>query len=322
MKNLNIGVIGLGAIGLKHCSALAMIERATIAAVADVDEKALEATAKQYNAAPYNDFKKMLTHPGLDAVIVATPDQLHRDACVLAAEAGKHLLVEKPIATTLSDAEDIIRATDKAGVKLMVGFALRFSPPYVHAKKVVADGTLGEVVSIFARRLNVITQPDRLKGRCGVVMFLGTHDFDAMRWILGSEPISIYCESSTSVPSAYPIDNETFSIIRFKNGVIGCAHIGWYLQTQHPAGRDFKLDIIGNKGSLNLDQMRQGVEVYTASGAKFPSIGSGLHDEDRTFVDCVLDNKPSPATGQDGLASLRMVLGAMESIKTHQPVAL
>lgn len=322
MKNLNIGVIGLGAIGLKHCSALAMIERATIAAVGDVDEKALESTAKQYNATPYNDFKKMLTHPGLDAVIVATPDQLHRDACVLAAEAGKHVLVEKPIATTISDAEDIIRTTDKAGVKLMVGFALRFSPPYVHAKKVVADGTLGEVVSIFARRLNVITQPDRLKGRCGVVMFLGTHDFDAMRWILGSEPISIYCESSTSVPSAYPIDNETFSIIRFKNGVIGCAHIGWYLQTQHPAGRDFKLDIIGNKGSLNLDQMRQGVEVYTATGAKFPSIGSGLYDEDRIFVDCVLDNKPSPTTGQDGLASLRMVLGAMESMKTHQPVAL
>jgi UDP-N-acetylglucosamine 3-dehydrogenase len=322
MKNLNIGVIGLGAIGLKHCSALVMIERATIAAVADVDEKALEATAKQYNATPYNDFKKMLTHPGLDAVLIATPDQLHRDACVLAAEAGKHVLVEKPIATTISDAEDIIRATDKAGVKLVVGFSLRFSPHYLHAKKVAADGTLGDLVSIFARRLNVITQPDRLKGRCGVVMFLGTHDFDAMRWIVGSEPISIYCESSTSVPSAYPIDNETFSIIRFKNGVIGCAHIGWYLQTQHPAGRDFKLDLIGNKGSLNLDQMRQGVEVYTASGAKFPSIGSGLYDEDRAFVDCVLDNKPSPATGQDGLASLRMVLGAMESMKTHQSVAL
>jgi myo-inositol 2-dehydrogenase / D-chiro-inositol 1-dehydrogenase len=153
-------------------------------------------------------------------------------------------------------------------------------------------------------------------------MFLGTHDFDAMRWIVGSEPVSIYCESATSVPSAYPIENETFSIIRFENGVIGCAHIGWYLQTQHPAGRDFKLDIIGNKGSLNIDQMRQGVEVYTSNGAKFPSIGSGLYDEDRAFVDCVLDNKPIPSTGQDGMASLRMVLGAMESIKTHMPVSL
>jgi predicted dehydrogenase len=322
MKNLNIGVIGLGAIGLKHCNALAQIERATIAAVSDVDEKALETTTKQYNATPYNDFKKMLTQPGLDAVIVATPDDLHRDACVLAAEAGKHILVEKPIATTMEDAEAIINAAKKADVKLMVGFSLRFSPHYLHAKKVVADGTLGDVVSIFARRLNVITQPDRLKGRCGVVMFLGTHDFDAMRWIVGSEPVSIYCEASTSVPSTYPIENETFSIIRFNNGVLGCAHIGWYLQTQHPAGRDFKLDVIGNQGNLNLDQMRQGVEVYTASGAKFPSIGSGMFDEDRNFVDCVLDNKPSPSTGQDGLASLRMVLGALESIKTHQPVSL
>ena len=322
MKNLNIGVIGLGAIGMKHLSALALVERATITAVADVNEKALETAAKQYNAAPYNDFSKMLSHKGLDAVIVATPDQLHCDASVMAAEAGKHVLVEKPLATTIKDAEDIINAVDKAGVKLMVGFSLRFAPHYVHAKKVVADGTLGDVVSIFARRLNVITQADRLKGRCGVLMFLGTHDFDAMRWIVGSEPTSIYCAASTSVPSAYPIENETFSIIRFKNGVVGCAHIGWYLQMQHPAGRDFKLDVIGNKGSLDLDQMRQGVEIYTANGAKFPSIGSGLFDEDRAFVDCVLDDKPSPATGQDGIASLRMVLAAEESIKTQQPVTL
>ncbi len=322
MKSLNLGVIGLGAIGQKHLSALAKIERANICAVADVNEKVLESTAAQYKVAPYADVKRMLVHPGLDAVIVATPDELHRDACVLAAQSGKHVLVEKPLATTVADAEAIIHATDAAGVKLMVGFSLRFSLHYMHVKKVVSDGTLGDLVSIFARRLNVISQPERLKGRVGVMMFLGTHDFDAMRWIVNSEPVSIYCQASTSVPSPYPIENEAFSIIRFANGVVGCAQIGWYLPTQHPAGRDFKLDVSGSKGSLNLDQMRQGIEVYTQSGAKFPSISAGLVDEDRAFVDAVLDNTPMPATGKDGLMSLKMVLAALKSIETGQPVNL
>lgn len=322
MEKLNICVIGLGAIGQKHCSALAVLERARLCAVADINEKVLSSTATQYSATPYTDAKELLKHPDLDAVVVATPDNLHRDACVLAAQAGKHILVEKPIATTVEDAQAVINAAETAGVKLMVGFTLRFSLHYMQAKKAASDGTLGDLVSIYARRENVISQPDRLKGRCGVLMFLGPHDFDAMRWIVGSEPVSIYTQAAASVPSAYPIENETFSIIRFANGVIGCAQIGWYLQDRHPAGRDFKLDIIGNKGSLNLDQMRQGIEIYTQNGAKFPSVSAGLVDEDRAFVDCILDNKQVPVTGQDGLAAVCMVLAAMQSIETGQPVNL
>ncbi|CAG1007772.1 myo-inositol 2-dehydrogenase / D-chiro-inositol 1-dehydrogenase [Anaerolineales bacterium] len=322
MEKLNIGVIGLGAIGQKHCSAIAVLERAKLCAVADINDKVMSSTAAQFGATPYTDVKEMLKHPGLDAVVIATPDDLHRDACVLAAQAGKHILVEKPIATTVEDAQAIIDAAETAGVKLMVGFTLRFSLHYMQARKAASDGTLGDMVSIYTRRENVISQPDRLKGRCGVLMFLGPHDFDAMRWIIGSEPVSVYTQAATSVPSAYPIENETFSIIRFANGVVGCAQIGWFLQDKHPAGRDFKLDIIGNKGSLNLDQMRQGIEIYTQNGAKFPSVSAGLVDEDRAFVDCILDNKTVPVTGQDGLAATRMVLAAMKSIETGQPVNL
>src|SRR5690242_12380102 len=194
MERLNIGVIGLGAIGQKHCSAIAVLERAKLCAVADINEKVLSSTAAQYSATPYADVKELLKHPGLDAVVVATPDDLHRDACVLAAQAGKHVLVEKPIATTEEDAQAIIDAAETAGVKLMVGFTLRFSLHYMQARKAASDGTLGDLVSIYARRENVISQPDRLKGRCGVLMFLGPHDFDALRWIVGSEPVSIYTQ--------------------------------------------------------------------------------------------------------------------------------
>lgn len=322
MKALNIGVIGLGNIGQKHCDAIRQIRQANIVAVSDINPAVLTKTAAALNAAPYEDYEKLLQHPGLEAVLVATPDQLHRDPVIAAAQAGKHILVEKPIATTEVDAQSMIQAADQAGVKLMVGFTLRFVPHYIQAKNAVASGKLGDLVSVFARRLNVISQAERIGGRTGVLHFLGIHDFDMLHWVVGSEPVSIYSEASTSVPRVYPAENETFSIIRFANGVIACAHIGWNLPNSHPAGRDFKLDIIGNKGSLNLDLTSQGVEIFTTEGAKFPSTSPGLIEEDRAFVNCVLDNTPVPVTGQDGVVALNMVLAALKSIETQQPVCL
>ncbi len=322
MKALNIGVIGLGNIGQKHCDALRQIRQASVVAVSDINVPVLDKTAASLNATPYADYKQLLQHPGLEAVIVALPDQLHRDPVVLAAQAGKHILVEKPIATTEADAKQMIQAAEENGVKLMVGFTLHFIPHYIQARNAVASGKLGDVVSIFARRLNVISQAERIGGRTGVLHFLGIHDFDMTRWMVGSEPVSIYTEASTSVPRTYPAENETFSIIRFANGVVGCAHIGWNLPNNHPAGRDFKLDIIGNKGALNLDLTSQGVQIFSGDGAKFPSTAPGLGEEDKAFVNCVLDDTPVPVTGQDGLVALKMVLAALESIEKKQPVCL
>ena len=322
MEKLNIGVIGLGAIGQKHVEALAQVERANILGLADINMEVAEKTAAKYGGKAFTDYKQMLALSELDAVIVATPDEIHTEPCLAAAKAGKHILVEKPIATTIEDAQSIIDAAEKAKIKLMVGFSLRFDLHFANMKKIVAAGKLGDLISVFTRRLNVITQADRINGRCGVLHFLGIHDFDALRWIVGSEPVSIYTEESTSIPKKYPQDNESFSIIRFANGVRACSHIGWNLPVQHLGGRDFKFDIMGSKGALYLDQMRQGIEVYSETLSKFPSVNAGLYFEDRAFVDCVLDDTLSPITGADGLAALKMVMGAVESIQTGLPVKL
>jgi predicted dehydrogenase len=322
MEKLNIGVIGLGAIGQQHMQALKEVERANLLGVADINKEVAEKASEKFGAKSFTDYKEMLAMPGLDAVIVATPDEIHTEPCLDAAEAGKHILVEKPIATTIEDANAIIEATEKAKVKLMVGFSLRFNLHYMKVKKMVADGQFGDLISIFSRRLNLVTQADRINGRCGVLHFLGIHEFDVLRWIIGSEPVSIYTEESTSVPKKFPQDNESFSIIRFSNGVRACVHIGWNLPLQHLGGRDFKFDIMGTEGALYLDQMRQGIEVYSETLSKYPSVNSGLFIEDRAFVDCVLDDTPSPSTGADGLAALKMVMGAIESIETGLPVKI
>lgn len=322
MERLKVGVVGLGAIGQKHVDVLRKLRHVELVAISDLNEDLLTKNTTGTDIVGYADYHGMLEHPGLEAVVIATPDQLHRDVTIDFLRAGKHVLVEKPIATTVEDGEAMVQVAKETGKKLMVGFTLRFIPHYIQAKNAVTSGKLGVVSSIFARRLNVITQAERLGGRTGVLHFLAIHDFDLLHWIIGSKPVSIYSSASTSVERKYPQENETFSIINFENGVVACAHIGWNLPLAHPGGRDFKLDIIGDRGSLNLDLARQGLEIYSDTGSKFPSTAPGLDREDEAFVNCVLDDSPVPVTGEDGIVALKMVLAGLESIELGRPVEI
>lgn len=322
MKSLGIGVIGLGAIGGKHVSVLKNLREANIVGVSDLNQELVNKTIAGTTIQGYTDYRQLLARPDLDAVIIATPDHLHKDITIEAAQAGKHILVEKPIATTVEDGEAMIEAAAKANVKLMVGFTLRFVPHYVQAREIIQSGKLGKIVSVYSRRMNVITQADRLGGRIGVLHFLGIHDFDLLHWLLGVEPDQVYTAESTSVEKRHPQENETFNTFKFKDGTLVCAHIGWNLTTAHPGGRDFKLTVIGDKGSLDIDLASQGLMMYSESGSKFPSTAPGLDVEDKAFIDCVLDDKPVPSTGEDGITALKMVLAAIESIEKDAPVKI
>jgi UDP-N-acetylglucosamine 3-dehydrogenase len=322
VKQLNIGVIGLGEIGTLHCEALMQLPQARLLAVADIDETRAKQVAGQTGAQAYQNYKELLARADIDAVIIATPDHLHKGPCVHAAQAGKHILVEKPLAMTVEDSKTILEAAEKAQVKLMVGFTLRFFPQYQHARASIEKGELGTPISLFARRTNLITQSQRLKGRAGVLFFLGIHDFDILRWMVGAEAKEIFCVSAKHDRSQYNVEDETFTTIRFENGVIACAHIGWCLPEGHPTGFDFKLDIAGTKGLLNLDMVRQGVEKHVGGHSSFPPMASPLIAEDRSFIEAVLYDKDVPVTGEDGFKAVEMTLAALESIKTGRPVNL
>ena len=322
MKSLGIGVIGLGAIGGNHVSMWKNLREANIIGVSDLNQDLVNKTIAGTTIQGYTDYRQLLAHPDLEAVIIATPDHLHKDITIEAAQAGKHVLVEKPIASTVEDGEAMIAAAKQANVKLMVGFTLRFVPHYVQARELIQSGKLGKIVSVYSRRMNIITQAERLGGRIGVLHFLGIHDFDLLHWLLGVEPDQVYSAESTSVEKRYSQENETFNTFKFKDGTLVCAHIGWNLTTAHPGGRDFKLTVIGDKGSLDIDLASQGLMMYSEFGSKFPSTAPGLDVEDKAFIDCVLDDKPVPATGEDGITALKMVLAAIDSIEKDAPVKI
>lgn len=317
-----IGVIGLGEMGLAHARAIAGLEHVRLAAVAEPDAKRRAIGGELGAARLYADYREMLASEDIQGVVISTPDALHVDPCLAAAAAGKAILVEKPIATSEADSMMMIDACRKAGVLLMVGHVLRFFPEYIEAKRAASNGSLGRLVSLFARRTNLITQQDRLQGRVGVLMFLGVHDFDVLRWICGSEATRVYCESATSVPGRFDVEHETFTTMAFTDGSIGCVHAGWYLPATHPAGFDFKLDVTGDKGIINLDFARHVTARHGADGSHYPLMTSAVVDQIRAFVKAASRGEASPMSGEDGLAALRMALAAGVSLRSGRPVTL
>lgn len=318
----DIGVIGLGEIGQAHCEALAALPGVRLAAIADVDADRARSTAERFGATAHTDHRRLLAQEGLEGVVVATPDQLHRDAVVDAAEAGIHVLVEKPIATTLEDADAMIAAAERAGTILSVGFTLRHFPHYERLREEVRAGRLGTIISAFARRTNLVTQSARIGGRTGVLFFLAVHDFDVLRWILDDEPVSVHCAASTSVPGPHPVEDETFTIVRFAGGAVACVQAGWRLPTTHPSGFDFRLDLTGSEGVASLSMEHQGLTIVDGGGTSYPAFGDALLREDRSFVEAVRSGGPAPIPAADGRVALAMVLAAQRSLAegTVEPI--
>src|SRR5437773_84043 len=153
MDQVGFGVIGTGIVGgAWHAYVYSHSPKAKLVAVCDLNEQRANEVGQKYGARKvYTDYRELLANPEVQAVSIATPDFAHREIAVAAAEAGKHILVEKPIATTVEDAEAIVNAAKKAGVKLMVDFHNRVNPPFANAKQSIQSGELGKPAYIYAR---------------------------------------------------------------------------------------------------------------------------------------------------------------------------
>ena len=276
MQPIRVAVIGAGFMGERHARIYAGMPDVELVAVCDVRETAARELAARTGASAYSDFAALLRRDDLDAVSVCTPDGLHREPCELALRGGRHVLVEKPIATTVADAEAIVEAAGRAGVMLLVGHCLRFDPRYDQARQAVERGELGAVQTIYTRRANTVAAQDRLGGRCSLPLFLGVHDYDVMRWLAGSEVERVTAESKWGLlrEQGFPVEDANCALLRFASGVLGIAELNWILPRGFPAAGDHRLDVVGSAGSLSIATLETGlrradgqraVQVDTAS---------------------------------------------------------
>lgn len=151
-QEIGMGVIGVGTMGQLFSRLIAELSSARLVAVADIDEQCTEGVGARYGVSAYGDYRKLLECNEVDAVVVATPDRHHKEPCVAAARACKHIFVEKPLAAIVSEAQEIVDAAKENGVMLMVGHVLRFDPRVAHIQKAANSDQLGEILHLYARR--------------------------------------------------------------------------------------------------------------------------------------------------------------------------
>lgn len=336
MSELGVGVIGAGLIANQHATAFARVPQARVLAVADPDHARALRLAQTYGLGHvYDDYRRVLERDDIDVICVGTPNDTHRDIVVDAAHAGKHIICEKPLATTMAQAEEMLAATEQAGVKLMYAELVCFAPRYVRAKELLHEGAFGRVFQIrhgethYGPHSDWFWQGERSGG--GVLMDMGCHSIEIIRWLYDKPDVqSVTAELGTFVHGGRTnLEDHALVIMRFEGDRLGLIETSW----AKPGGMDDRLDIQGSAGTCHGDMMQQSslftysdvgygysVEKGTTTGYSFAVAEEyynyGMPQEMQHFVDCLLEDREAIETGADGKVSLEIIYAAYRSAAT------
>ena len=332
MKALNLGVVGVGEMGRRHAENLRRaVPHARLAAVADIDLARARALAAELEIdAAYSSAAELAAHPGLDAVVIASPPKYHLSAIAAAARAGKHVFCEKPLTLCLDEADAAIAAVNRAGVILQVGHMRRYDPPYVAARARIEAGEIGEIVVFKSIGRDQETSP---AGACqveanGTLFHDSTaHDFDLARWLTGDEILELHAYGSTiAIPELKQAGGFDAGVVnlQFTSGAIG--NIESFMDAKY--GYDIRTEIVGTRGTLFVGSLRQtALTVMTRAGSCHDVIAHWLTrfagaylSEIADFVEAVRHGRTPRVTGEDGRRSLAAAVAAVESLKERRPV--
>ena len=313
MRTVNVGVIGVGAMGENHVRVYHKIEEANLVAVSDVSERALKKIEKKYGAKGYTEYSELLENPEIEVVSVCVPTTFHHNVVMEAIKNGQHVLVEKPIAFTLEEAEEMIAAAKEAVVLLATGHVERFNPAVQKAKELVDDGVIGDIVSAFAKRVGPL--PPRIKD-VGVAIDLAIHDLDIMNYLFDEEVTQVY-GSMNNILGDCEFEDHAEIMVNFDNESTGIIEVNWLTPYKRR-----ELELTGTAGIISVDYIQQSIEVY----GKFAQDIQIKHEEPLkgeliSFLNAVVNGTEPEITGEDGLKALKMVIAANRSSKEHKPIS-
>jgi myo-inositol 2-dehydrogenase / D-chiro-inositol 1-dehydrogenase len=340
---VKVGLIGSQFISTIHAESLAHCPAAETVAVASPTPGNAEKFATAHGIPDhFTDYRDLLAMDAIDMVVIGIPNDLHCEAVIAAAEAGKHIVIEKPFCLNLAEADQMIAAARKAEVKLMYAEELCFAPKYVRLKQLLDSGALGEPTLIKqSEKHDGPHAPhfwDVARSGGGVVMDMGCHAIEFFRWMLGRSPVkSVYAQMSTQVHKSKTAgEDNALLILEFENGAIGLADESW----TKLGGMDDRAEVHGSKGVAYADLLHgNSIETYSLDGYDYAveKAGStrgwsftvyeeaynyGFHQEMAHFVDCVQNDKQPLVTGEDARAVLEIIFAAYESAGTGRKVTL
>jgi len=338
IMKIGMGLIGAGGWGAMHARTYASTKDVILRGVADTDSARARDLANRYGAAAYTDYRDLLKNDAIDAVAIVTPDFAHEDPALAAAAAGKHILAEKPLAMSVEACERIVKAAEQAGVKLMVDFHARWSPPLYKAYEAIRNGEIGTPQHVYYRlndRISVPTEMLSWAAKSTVMWFIGSHTIDTVRWLLGDEVRRVYAVSRTGILQAQGIDTPDYyqATLEFRSGATALIENSWILPNTAPNLVDVKCELVGSSGAIYIDASHnRALEKYTEDGGGYPDIlvmptiygqQQGFAAESiRHFIDCVRGNREPIVTGRDGLEVTKVICAIEDSVRTQQPVEL
>lgn len=327
-----IALIGCGRIGQMHAQTLASLrDLCDFVAIDDWNLEAARKTAALLDVPTATaDSEAVLADPAIDAVIIASSTETHAPYIQLAAEHGKDIFTEKPIALEIEATDRALRAVAAAGVRLQVGFQRRFDPGYAAARSAIEEGELGTVEMIRDAMRDPEPPPvDYIKRSGGLYRDMTIHNFDCVRWLMGEDPVELYATASTLVSDdfrdAHDVDTSVVTL-RFRSGAIASIENS----RRSGFGYDVRTEIFGSEGALMVGESRSTpVRRFSASGVLedhqyffLERFKDAYRQEMVAFLTAIRDDTPVEVTGEDGRAALLLAYAAEQSLREHRPVAI
>lgn len=328
MKKVGVGIIGLGFIGKMHLQNGLRLKNAYLAGVADSSPKALASVEKLGVKNTYTNYADLLKDSSVDCVVISLPNHLHLQCARVAAESNKSILLEKPMARSVEEAKEILSVTRRNGVRLMMGYPMRFNPTYRGLKGQLDDGSLGDVE--VAHAINITAGPffsreemhapapvpdwwfnKELTGG-GVMIDLGCHLINLLRWYFG-EIIDI--NGCFSRRFKMPFEDTAVCFARFKSGTLAVINVGWFSQEVKT-----RIELLGSvkHGIVTTPPSNPILTVVQTLTAGISKNRIPFLNELQHFVNCEITDKPFISSGEDGLKDLEAVHKAYEN-EIHLP---
>ncbi len=336
MERLRFGIVGTGIMARVHAALLTSDPRSSV--VAWAGKSAATVDLSEFGAAnTYATAAELAADDEVDAVLVATPDFAHAEPALAAVAAGKHVLIEKPLATSVADAIAIRDAVDEAGVTAMTLYNHRWVPAYWQAKERIAGGNLGEPVLAYARKNDTIVVPTELiswAAQTTPAWFLSSHDIDLVCWYFESEPVEVFATAVSKVLTGRGIETPDAiqSQVRFADGSVATFEACWTYPNTFPTMTDSFVELILERGVLHLDRKREQLEIATDDAFEYPRNllvnrvggrpGGSAAAAVRHFVDAVLDGVEPLVSLSSSIRVTRILEAVHRSCAQGAPVRI
>jgi UDP-N-acetylglucosamine 3-dehydrogenase len=314
MKKLGVAVVGTGFWGKNHARVYSELASTELVAVCDMNQERAKAVADQFGVKAYTSSSRMLKNGDVEAVSVCTWSTKLAEEALKALKAGKHVLVEKPMATHTKQAEKLLGVAEKSGLYLTAGFLMRFIPGLQHIREAVENKKIGELVCATARRVS--QWPERI-GDVGVVKDTAIHDIDVMRYISDEDPISVYAKTGSMRHRKF--EDYAQIMLTYEDGKSAFIESNWLTPYKTRT-----LTVTGSDAIMRLDYMTQELWIEEPKENLQPRYPwqEPLKLELQHFADCILEKKKPLITGVDGLKALQIAEAALRSSAKNRAIKL